>query len=76
MCDGLFLIEDTAKHNGFEPDVAEIHEHLTTCEECSLDDAYADWAEETYDPDARISYWPDDAYLAEYDRLKELDGHA
>lgn len=79
MCDGLFLIEDTARHNNFTPDPQEIVEHITGCLECSeTADAFDDYAEATYDPDAPILYWPDDNALAEYpyDTLAESDGHA
>ncbi len=65
MCDGLFLIEDTAQHNGSEPDVAEIHEHLLSCEECIADDVMSEW-EDDIDPDAQINYWPTDQELADY----------
>jgi hypothetical protein len=81
MCDGLFLIEDTAKHLGVSPDPVEVIDHIMGCVECSteMEDSYGDYAEEVYDPDAPIAFWPDDAYLANYqphDRLEELDGHA
>jgi hypothetical protein len=33
-CDGLFLILDTAKHNGWRPNVKEIKEHIRECPEC------------------------------------------
>lgn len=75
MCDGLFLILDTAKHNGFEVDPQEITDHMTECRECIMDDlAYGDWAEEVYDPDAPIGYWPAD--VGPWDTLTEVDGHA
>ena len=64
MCDGLFLIEDTARHNGFEPDLAEIHEHLLSCEECTEDDV-TEWGDDL-DPAAEIPYWPTDQELADY----------
>lgn len=33
-CDGLFLIIDTARHNGFPPRDTDIREHIRTCREC------------------------------------------
>lgn len=33
-CDGMFFILDTAKHNGWTPDSAEIAEHIRECREC------------------------------------------
>jgi hypothetical protein len=33
-CDGLFLLVDTARHNGFTPDDADIREHIRTCPKC------------------------------------------
>ncbi len=50
MCDGLFLIEDTAKHNGFEPDPAEIIDHIIGCNECAYEmDAFDEYADEMED---------------------------
>lgn len=63
MCDGLFLIEDTAKHNGFEPDPEEISQHLEECEECW--GAYEAFQADSYDVDAPIAFWPE-----------EVNGHA
>ncbi|MFD4858378.1 hypothetical protein [Streptomyces atratus] len=33
-CDGLFLILDTAKHNGRRPSEKKIKEHIRECAEC------------------------------------------
>ena len=33
-CDGLFLLVDTADHNGFHRSDEEIREHVKACEEC------------------------------------------
>ena len=33
-CDELFLLGDTAKHNGFHRSDQEIREHIKGCEEC------------------------------------------
>jgi hypothetical protein len=33
-CDGLFLLVDTADHNGFHCSDAELREHIKECEEC------------------------------------------
>ncbi len=68
MCDGLFLIQDTAKHNGFTPDPQEVVEHISGCAECSSTaDAYDEWAELIFDPDTGNHPW---------DTLHEVNGHA
>jgi hypothetical protein len=33
-CDGLFLMVDTGKHNGFHYSDVELQEHIKGCEEC------------------------------------------
>lgn len=62
MCDGLFLIEDTARHNGFEPDSQEVTDHIAECAECTVDD----WLDEWWD--APIPYTPTEEI--------EMNGHA
>lgn len=38
QCDGLFLLFDTAKHNGFSVKPEEVHDHINECDECRKDD--------------------------------------
>lgn len=33
-CDGLFLLVDSADHNGFHCSDAELQEHIKGCEDC------------------------------------------
>jgi len=33
-CDGMFLLMDTARHNGFKRTQVEIRQHIRECETC------------------------------------------
>lgn len=33
-CDGMFLIVDTARHMGLEPDQEDVEQHVRECDYC------------------------------------------